>query len=824
MEKTWLRESEAGGSGSSLPSDPEQLTDPLPTTRLGRLAGRSDILGMLWVLGAGLAILVPVFLHGWILGPFDLISRNGLTAQPGVPLHIYQNSDLINSLIPWWDTVWQQVHAGHLPLWNPYGGLGMPLAFNWQSAPFSLPALVGYLAPLRDAFTVGVVVNILVAGSGAYVLGRVLGMGAVASAAVGTVFELSGPMAAWLGYPFPAVMCWAGWIFAIGLLLLRGRQHRAGYVVALAVCTALALYGGAPEGFAALMLAAVVFFAVVLLCRTRWLSGSGEIFRPSIDLVVGTIAGCALAAPFALPGFQLSAHSVRNHASVVGALKPHALTYLAIPAFDGLPIFHGGKVAIFGYTFFYGESAMYVGVSALVLGGLAVVLLRGRPEVRGFAAVVILCLAVVFVPPVSSAARALPVLGRVSTLRALMPMALGLAVLCGFGLDLVVRSSTARKAGRWLGMGFGIAALALLAIWLFGRGRLGPVDASVRAHSFIWPAVETVVGLAAAGYLIWAGGAGRGLRPGASGSNGRAARLPWLIRSPGTIAGLVVLAVLTAFLVSSGATMMQSSPNSFPQTQAAQAFVRTVGSATVGFGGHVGTCATQGFDPNVNDAYGVHEFDVYDPIIPQDYFTAWPVDTSSSPGVVSFNLFCPAVTSTPEAREFGVGYVLEPSGQPGPSGSVFVARFEKEDLYRIPRSGAATVTPLSHGKFPADYVPGTPIPVQHASPSQWDLKTSSGSPQVLRLHLTDVPGWHASIDGKPLSLEPYAGMMLQAQIPAGDHTIVLHYWPETLTYGIVLALCSALFLAGLLVVSSRRHRNRAGPSTSEHDAPPRPAR
>jgi hypothetical protein len=817
VEKTreWGRE--ASGSGHSTAEDPEQLTDPQRATRHGHFAGRSDVLGMAWVLGAGLAILVPVFLHGWILGPFDLISRSGLTAQPGVPLHIYQNPDLIDSLIPWSDTVWQQVHAGHLPLWNPYGGLGMPLAFNWQSAPFSLPSLVGYLAPLRDAFTVGVVVNILVAGSGAYVLGRVLGMGAVASAAVGTVFELSGPMAAWLGYPFPAVMCWAGWIFAIGLLLLRGRQHRAGSVVALAACTALALYGGAPEGFAAFMTAAAVFFVVVLLCRTRWLGGSGEILRPAMDLVVGTIAGCALAAPFALPGLQLSSQSVRNHSSAVGTLKLHALTYLGIPAFDGLPIFHGGRVAIFGYTFYYGETAMYVGVSALVLGGLAVVLLRGRPEVRGFVVVVVLCLAVVFIRPVTSAAAKLPVLGSVSSLRALMPMALALAVLCGFGLDLVVRSSAPRKAGRWLGVGFGIAALVLLGIWLFGRGRLGPVDASVRAHSFIWPAVETLVGLATAAYLIRAGGVRRGDRAGVSGSDG-----PWIIRSPGTTAGIVVLAVLTAFLVSSGATMMQSSPSSFPQTRAAQAFVRTVGSATVGFGVAGFSCESAGFEPNVNDVYGVHEFDVYDPIIPKDYFSAWPADTGSAPGVASFNLFCPAVTSTSEAREFGVGYVLEPSGHPGPAGSAFVGRFEHEALYRIPGSGAATVAPLTHGELPADGVSGKPIPVQHASPSQWELKTSSGSPQALRLHLTDVPGWHASIDGKPLALEQYAGMMLQARIPAGDHTIALHYWPATFTYGIVLALCSALFLTSLLVISSRRRRNRAAPVTSEHEAPTRP--
>ncbi len=226
-----------------------------------------------------------------------------------------------------------------------------------------------------------------------------------------------------------------------------------------------------------------------------------------------------------------------------------------------------------------------------------------------------------------------------------------------------------------------------------------------------------------------------------------------------------------------------------------------------------------GFDPNVNDVYGVHELDVYDPIIPKDYFSAWPADTGSSPGLPFYNLFCPTVASTSEAREFGVGYVLEPSGQPGPAGSVFVRRFTNEALYRIPGSGAATVTPLSHGGLPPDNAPGKPIPVQHATPSQWELKTSSGAPRVLRLHLTNVPGWHASMDGKPLALEGYAGMMLQARIPAGDHTIVLHYWPETLTYGIVLALCSIVFLAALLVVSSRRHRNRAGPGTSEQDAP-----
>ena len=370
------------------------------TGRSRRLSGRGDLVGVAWVVLAGLALLVPMIVHGRVLGPFDLLSRIGLTKHPGIKIHSLEYGDVIDSLLPWSTMVWRQVHQGFLPLWNPYGGLGMPLAFNWQSAPFSLPSLIGYLSPLRYAFTVGVAVDLVVAGTGAYVVGRVLGMGVVASATVGTVFELSGPIAAWLGYPFPSVLCWSGWIFAFGLLLVRGR-HRAGYVVALAVCIALALYGGAPEGFAVLLMAAAVFFVYLLVSRAGWAGGSGPIRRPALDLVAAVVAGIALAAPFALPGLQLTGPSVRSLEPNGLALSSRSLLYLGFQAFDGLPLTHNGRVVVFGDSAFYTETAMYVGVSALVLGALGIVLSRRRRELQAFVVITVLCLAVVFVPPSS---------------------------------------------------------------------------------------------------------------------------------------------------------------------------------------------------------------------------------------------------------------------------------------------------------------------------------------------------------------------------------------------------------------------------------------
>ena len=81
---------------------------------------------------------------------------------------------------------------------------------------------------------------------------------------------------------------------------------------------------------------------------------------------------------------------------------------------------------------------------------------------------------------------------------------------------------------------------------------------------------------------------------------------------------------------------------------------------------------------------------------------------------------------------------------------------------------------------------------------------------MLRLALTDVPGWHATIDGRPLALHPYDGVMLQARVPGGTHLIELHYWPATFTLGLVVG---ALALAGVVLFLAapalRRGRGRA---------------
>ena len=114
-----------------------------------------DLVGLAWVIGAAAAVMIPALVHGTSLGPIGSLSKTGLSLLPRSSDNRVI-SDQLTLFVPWTNLAWTQVHNGQLPMWNPYSVLGMPLAFNWESAPFGLPALVGYLVPVNFAYTVGV--------------------------------------------------------------------------------------------------------------------------------------------------------------------------------------------------------------------------------------------------------------------------------------------------------------------------------------------------------------------------------------------------------------------------------------------------------------------------------------------------------------------------------------------------------------------------------------------------------------------------------------------------------------------------------------------
>ncbi len=717
-------------------------------------------------------------------------------------MHYTQASDQLTLFMPLTNLAWTQVHAGHLPLWNPYNALGLPLAFNWESATFSVPVLLGYLVPLHLAYTVAVLATYAIAGSGVYVLGRVLRLGVLGSVMAATVFELSGPVFGLVGWSFGGVMAWAGWLLAATILILRGRR-RARSVVLFAVVVACAIYAGEPEALVFLVVCAALLVVAVLGKRILRSGPRDGVVRPLVDLVLGGVAGAALGAPLLLPGTQVGGLSLRNvrggevslgaPSTAAEALPLHNLVHVLFQGFDGLPV---TGTPWFADRYIYIDTVAYVGVIAVVLAVLALAKRWRDPEVLTFGAITVVMAGLVFASPLVSFLDHLPFhLGGVLWYRAVAPMAMGFAVLAGVGTDIVVRSGQRSDVRRWLGAGFGAAALVLAALWLFGRGHLPPAEATFRAKSFIWPAVATAVGVGALAWLWFA----RRQDPAPGEATRRSSS------RAGMWAACALLVCETVFLVVSGVPVWWSSSNGFTATPAVEALGRSVGSAVVAEG--TTGCDHQAITANVNAAFGIHELVAYDPVIPRVYFTNWRAITGLAAGPAGNFIYCPAVTTAALARRYGAAYVLEPHGAPGPKGGVFDRVVGDEDLYRIPGAAQATLVAASHGTVPAPDARGKAVAVTHPDPASWKLVTHSPRASVLRLRLTNLPGWHATIDGKSLQLLPFSGVMMQARVPPGTHTIELHYWPGAFSAGLVLAGVSVVALCAVPLVR-RLHRRR----------------
>jgi hypothetical protein len=754
-----------------------------------------------WLVAVALLALAPVLAHGASFGSYDVLSQFGVLHQPGVVVHNVQGGDQADQIIPWSRLAWTQVHQGHLPLWNPYEGLGMPLAFGWQAAAASVPSLVGYLFPLNLSITVQVVVTLVVAGTGVYVLGRVLGLGTLGCVFAATTFELSGPMLGWLGWPHAAVLSWSGWLFAAALVVVRGR-HRLRSVTLFALVIAAMVYAGQAEVLVLCGLALAVFLVALLVQRTPALGHSGPLLRPTMDLGAGGLIGLALGAPLLLPGLQVVRGSQRalpggDPAELIQGNPPlpaHNLVHVLLQGFDGLPV-AGSRW--FGYVGGYSETAAYVGVVAVALAVTALAVRRRRPEVIAFGVMCAGMVAVAFLPAAVTALYHLPVVGTVLWQRAILPLAFGLALLAGVGLDAVVRDWSNRTVRRRLGWSIAGVAAVVAGLWLFDRGSLPPAESAIRSDAFVWPLVGILVGAGVVAALAWV----------ARRSGGRAAGQAM----PGRLAGAVLLACETAFLVASGAPLWTSSPAPYASTPALLALQRTVGSSVVALGQPL--CFLPpglGIPENAQVDYGVQELALYDPMIPSAYYSSWRKVSTAPPGVVDDSVYCPGIATLGLARLYGVSYVLEPPGYAGPRGGVFVRRVGSEDLYRMPGAAAATVTPLGPGgRLPADGSSGSPVAVSHPSPSSWKMTVDGAVPQTLRLRLTDVPGWHATIDGRPVRLQSFARVMLQLEVPAGRHTVELSYWPTTFSVGLVLFAIAVLGLSGAFALTALRRRTRA---------------
>ena len=746
-----------------------------------------------WLVFLAGVFLTPALAHGRSLGPYDILGQFGLTGNPHMGVHNLVNSDEIEEFIPWQALAWLQVHAGHLPLWNPHSMLGLPLAFNLQSAPFGPTVAIGYLFPLSLAHSATVVARLIIAGSGAYFLARVLRLDIVPALLCATIFELSGGFTVWLGdYPAGS-MAWSGWVLACSALVFRGK-HRVAAVCLLALTLAFALLEGEPQ-IAAVLVGLVAVFAIVM-ATSLWRSGDRRAALWAVrDHVLGLVAAVAMVAPIYLPAIQLALASSRNAGPPVSDLPLFDLSHLLFSDYNGLPT---SLATVIGPDNLY-VSMLYVGTICLVLAVTALALWRQRREVVAFTLGAVGLLVLLFASPLLSLFRRVPLLDVFRLQLATTALDLCFAVLAGFGAHALLANRGQRLVESWYRVGVAVTACCLLtlgALLIFNVNHLSAPEASMRRGSFLWP----TIGLGACGIVLIAR-----LLSSSRGAHHPRAR-PTKRRRFFLRAGLfelwVLLIVETAFLVSAGAGFVSSSPGYLPTNAGVTTLQRLVGSSLVGFG----SCQENGFPstglvPDVNLAYGVSEFAAYDPILPRSFHTSYGDATGTSTQVIPpYGLFCPDITSVRLARLYGVSFIIEPPGALGPAGTRRVAVLDGEGLYAVPDSGRATLVALNTTG---------PSVVQRSSqpsPSTWRIDVTATRASMLELRISNVPGWQAEINGRPLHLVSFDAAMLEAKVPSGHYVVTLHYWPKAFNIGLALAATAVLILVCALIIAALRIR------------------
>lgn len=192
---------------------------------------RSDLTAILFFLVLVLVFFLPVLTGSSTLVPFDNLYRfppwSAFAASQGVTTpHNPLLDDLILENYAWKTFLNQSIHAGELPLWNPYLFAGQPFLAAGQNAALYPPGIVFYLLPLTLAYGVFAALHYWIAACAMYWLARVLGLRAFAATVSGVVFAFGGFMV--VSVVFPMVVSAAAWLPAILALVELALRRAAG--------------------------------------------------------------------------------------------------------------------------------------------------------------------------------------------------------------------------------------------------------------------------------------------------------------------------------------------------------------------------------------------------------------------------------------------------------------------------------------------------------------------------------------------------------------------------------------------------------------------
>jgi hypothetical protein len=750
--------------------------------RLGRLGARAHSVPLTVIGLTILAVNMPTLLHIVTTNPVQLYAglQSGAVhhALPGAPI-IDPNAGYITlSMGHLAATDW--LH-GHIPWWNPYEGLGSPLAGEMQAAAFFPPVLL-----LQDAvgFVVFHILLELVAGYATYFFLRRLDLGRAASTAGGMAFGLCGTLA-WFEHAT------ANPVAFLPLALLgveRAREatlasRRHGWRL-LAVALGLSIVAGFPE------VAYLDGLLVALWAVVRLFSLPARRRAMVAKLAQGGIVGALLGAPalvaFAdyLPHANVGAHS---GAFANGSLPIQSLAQTILPYGFG-PIFglHSGGTSSL-LTIMWSSIGGYLDATLVVcaLMGLLGARCRGLRITLGLW--VLAAMSKTFgVTAVSHLLNYLPAFHSIAFYRySQASWELAVIVLAAFGIDDLAR----RSLRPVIIVGAGVVSLGVVA---WSAAQAWPVVASATGYSHrldftvasIVLAATGVAAVVTGGLVSYAAGMPKGRRIG---------RL--------VIAGAVALEAAVLF-----AAPLLSAPRPAPSDMALVHFLQR----------HLGLSrfATLGpLQPNFGSLFGLAEIDVNDLPVPKDFtnYLQKSLDENANPLIFTGTTRSdpngpgPAQELTDHLAAYeaaGVRFVVTPAsgvdvyGSPWPPVGLTPAPSRVyadsvADVWRLPSSTPFfSTTGATCAVRPAGFAVVT--------------VTCSGPAVLHRLELP-MPGWQAQVGASNATVRS-KGPFQSVAVGSGTTRVEFSFTPPYGNAALLAALLGMVYVLSSSAVAWRRRR------------------
>ena len=668
---------------------------------------------------------------------------------------------------------------GTVPWWNPYSGVGLPLAAEYQPAAF-FPLTFLLLLP-KGMLLQQLALQVL-AGIGTYGLLRQGAIGREAAAAGAIVFAFNGTLAVFAHGPAQAVPFIPWMIWAIERAYAKAPTGLPGGWRMLAFAMAMSLLAGFPET------AYIGGLLALAWAVTRGVQLHAAFRVPyARRIALGGVVGIAIAAPQVAAFFLFLPHAdIGLHASdFAHAFLPRAGVVPTLAA----PFFHGPIHALETSEFIWHVWGSSGGFVTLALVTLAIYGFAARRGPLGWllAGWVVLAIAKTFGSMwISTLWNLIPGIALTVFARYAQPSwALALVILAAWGLDALRRGPGARP---------GAQALACLAPLL-------AVASAALFSDHLWPYLIENVRMRnwALGSAVWA--------------LGTSAACLWLIRRSGderrrrALAAVLVVDAVMMFSIP-----RLSAPRAGDVDYASMRFLRD----------HLGMqrfFSMGPIEPNYGAYFGLGQVNHNYLPLPKNWaeFVRTRLDTRTGTPPFGSEVFNGArhrgdgnsgwqlYANIDSYREAGVRFVVVSHPHVLVHPFVPVRESAAMKIYELPGF--------------APYLETRGATCRIEAPRRTEMTVDCAAAATLVRRELYFPGWRATVDGAAAKVEPHGPIFQSIALPAGRSTVRFAYAPPGIGWAWLACAVGVLAFAAPL---ARRARTGSRLAASGRGSAPLP--